>query len=137
VGNCRLWATTIPSVFLQMYKVICSSHCPPQPTPMPSLQRITSFSIKFFSFHFYDFILFHEPKVFYKTSFQFFLSFWEHVKTWIGQWVIPLHVPYTPPPILHTQKLLLLLFFSSFFIFLIPYSSTNPPFFTNLHFNFF
>jgi hypothetical protein len=80
-----LSATTLPNVFFLIYKVICSSH-------------------------YFDSLLFHEPHIFYKTSFQLFLSFWEHVKTWIRQWVIPLHVPYTPPPIFHTQKLLLIFF---------------------------
>jgi hypothetical protein len=111
------------------------STCPLHPIPI--------FHTKFFfpnffflSIYFYDSLLFHKSGFFYKTSFQFFLSFWEHVKTWIRQWVIPLHVPYTHPPFFTPKKYYYFLF-SSFFIFMIPYSSTNPAFFTKLHFEFF
>jgi hypothetical protein len=91
------------------------STCPLHPPSFFHTKKILLFSF-FFFFHFYDSLFFHEPDIFYKTSFQFFLSFWEHVKTWVRQWVIPLHVPYTPPPIFLTKKLLLLFSFS-FFLF--------------------
>jgi hypothetical protein len=106
------------------------------PPPTAFTLNITSFSIKFFPFHFYDFVLFHKPGIFYKTSFQIFLSFWEHVKTWVRQWVIPLHIPYTPPPIFHTQKLLLL-FFSHFFYFFDSLFFHKPDIFYRTSFQFF
>jgi hypothetical protein len=111
-----------------------TSTCPLHPTPC---FHTNIFFPNFFSLSFYfDYSLFFEkPGIIYKISLQFFYSFWEHVKTWVRQWVIPLHVPYTPLPIFHTKKLLLV-FFSFFSIFMIPYSSTNPEFFTKLHFNF-
>jgi hypothetical protein len=38
--------------------------------------------IIFLFFPFYDSLLLHKPGIFYKTSFRFFLNFWEHFKTW-------------------------------------------------------
>jgi hypothetical protein len=77
-------------------------------TPHPYSLHLIFFLFSFFFFfssHFYNSLFFHVLRIFYKTSFQFFFSFWEHVKTWVRQWVIPLHVPYTPLPIFHTKFL--------------------------------
>jgi hypothetical protein len=90
-----------------------------------------------FFFHFYESLLFHEPDIFYKTSFQIFLSFWEHVKTWVIPMGYPSTCPLHPIPIFPPKNYLLIYFFPFFFIFMNPYSSTNPTFFTKLHFDFF
>jgi hypothetical protein len=60
------------------------STCPLHPPSFFHTKKILLFSF-FFFFHFYDSLFFHEPDIFYKTSFQFFLSFWEHFKTWGGK----------------------------------------------------
>jgi hypothetical protein len=60
-------------------------------SPIPPLLFFTPkiFLFYFILFlHFYESLLFHKPSIFYKTSFRFFLSFGEHVKTWVRQWVI-------------------------------------------------
>jgi hypothetical protein len=49
----------------------------------------------FFSFTFLWFFILPCIQHFYKTSFWCFLSFWKHFKTRVGQWIVPLHVPYT------------------------------------------
>jgi hypothetical protein len=120
--------------YLPIYKVICPSHCPLQPTPTASLQKIISFSLNFFLFIFMIPYSSTNLEFFSKLHFNFYFYFWEHVKTWVRQWVVPLHVSYTPS-IFHTKNLIL--FFSSLFIFMIPYSSINLAFFTKRHFNIF
>jgi hypothetical protein len=75
------------------------STCPLHPPSYFSHPKIIIIIIFFLFFHFYDFVFFHKPGIFYKTSFQIFLSFWEHVKTWDGKLdvlkVLPAKAKYT------------------------------------------
>ena len=71
-------------------------HVPYTSPPIYFLPKNYYYYFFFLFFHFHDSLLFHKSGDFYKTSFQIFLSFREHVKTWVRQWIITLHVPYTP-----------------------------------------
>jgi hypothetical protein len=113
VGSSRLCATKIPNFFLPIYKVICPSHCPHQPTPSALIQFLFYF-IFFFPYHFYDSLLLHVPGIFFKTSFLIFLCSWELFKTWGRQSVAPLHVPHTPP-LFFTPNFFSFFFFLFFF----------------------
>jgi hypothetical protein len=61
----------------------CPSTCPLH--PLYFLHQIFCFLFLSSLFIFMDSLLFHESGIFYKTTFRFFLSFWEHFKTWGGK----------------------------------------------------